>query len=685
MCKLTIQENTKHMKTRRIMAVVLAALMMLSIIPVAFAEEISSISADAALSVRMDDAWAAIELAEAEALADNLPASDVINAVYTAALNNENVDADSFSDFTADGFFFTVNGMHCAYNYRLRNKIEANVTEEGSVTFNASNGKVVEMRDATSPNVLLVGPYYGGYDPTFTDQYRREAASVAEATGGTLTILAGHDATGPAIAAAFPDKGAVIYDSHGIASGTSTYLCLTTNQGITNEDYANGWAVRSGSEAFIDGRYIENHITSALDNPFVWMAICEGMKLSGRGTTGYALLRAGCGAVYGYSQSVTFVGDYKFEETFWNVIKEEGTIAEAYATMVDVWGPVDPYGNAWPIVMSPVDDFPANPDQAQTVYCDWTLFGESEEPIALEGYTLSANEANIAVGETVTVKFNREPEDANLYEIIWTSSDENVAVVDGNKRRVKITGSGSGTATVTGTVMVNGSVYGTAVIAVSVTGDESLAAALNVEGGNLWFGTSTEYPFTAVDDGTRVFARSGNKRVVNSKSQLMLTIAMQSGDTMAFDYICSSQTDRDFFNFYVNKQVELRKSGVTEPDWQRYTFTAPEDGVYYFVWEYTKDSGGSQGEDCVCIDSVAFTGTTPSTPEPTPEPPVEEHDGDINGDGNTNTADAVFAMRYALGLIELTETQLIHGDVNEDGVVNIVDAIGIMRIAMGLN
>ena len=42
-------------------------------------------------------------------------------------------------------------------------------------------------------------------------------------------------------------------------------------------------------------------------------------------------------------------------------------------------------------------------------------------------------------------------------------------------------------------------------------------------------------------------------------------------------------------------------------------------------------------------------------------------------------------MRYALGLIELTETQLIHGDVNEDGVVNIADAIGIMRIAMGLN
>ena len=675
------------MKTRKLTAVLLALIMAFAVLPAAaFAESIEGIAGEAAAMRKLDNAWAALDAAEADALAQGMSRTEVINAVYTAALSLNTVDKDSFSAFTKDGFYFTVDGMYCAYNYRLRNEL-GKVTEpanDGIFTIKGS-GSNAAMKDAESPNVLLLGPYYG-YDSNFDDSYKNATQPIAEATGGDWELIQGHAATGPAIVEAFPDYGSVFVDSHGTASGSSTYICLTTNEGITQEDYNNGWAVNSGSAAYIDGRYIQHHLNGAhISNPFVWLGICEGMKLSGRGTTGYALLRAGCGAVYGYSQSVTFVGDYKFEETFWNVIKEEGTIAEAYATMVDVWGPVDPYGDAWPIVMSPVDDFPANPDQAQTVYCDWTLFGESEEPIALEGYTLSANEANIAVGETVTVKFNREPEDANLYDIIWTSSDENVAVVDGNKRKVKITGSGSGTATVTGTVMVNGSVYGTAVIAVSVTGDESLAAALNVEGGNLWFGTSTEYPFTAVDDGTRVFARSGNKRVVNSKSQLMLTIAMQSGDTMAFDYICSSQTDRDFFNFYVNRQVELRKSGVTEPDWQRYTFTAPEDGVYYFVWEYTKDSGGSQGEDCVCVDNVAFTGTTPSTPEPTPEPPVEEHDGDINGDGNTNTADAVFAMRYALGLIELTETQLIHGDVNEDGVVNIADAIGIMRIAMGLN
>ena len=534
------------MKTRKFLALALALIMAFAMIPVAsLAENVDGLVNEAAAMRKLDNAWAALDAAEADALAQGMSRTEVINAVYTAALNLNTVDKDSFSDFTKDGFYFTVDGMYCAYNYRLRNEL-GKVTEpanDGIFTIKGS-GRNAALKDAESPNVLLLGPYYG-YDSNFDDSYKNATQPIADATGGDWELIQGHAATGPAIVEAFPDYGSVFVDSHGAASGSSTYICLTTNEGITQEDYNNGWAVSSGGAAWIDGRYIQHHLNGAhISNPFVWLGICEGMKLSGRGTTGAALLRAGCGAVYGYSQSVTFVGDYKFEETFWNVIKEEGTIAEAYATMVDVWGPVDPYGNAWPIVMSPVDDFPANPDQAQTVYCDWTLFGESEEPIALEGYTLSANEANIAVGETVTVKFNREPEDANLYDIIWTSSDENVAVVDGNKRRVKITGSGSGTATVTGTVMVNGSVYGTAVIAVSVTGDESLAAALNVEGGNLWFGTSTEYPFTAVDDGTRVFARSGNKRVVNSKSQLMLTIAMQSGDTMAFDYICSSQTDR---------------------------------------------------------------------------------------------------------------------------------------------
>lgn len=128
------------MKTRRIMAVVLAALMMLSIIPVAFAEEISSISADAALSVRMDDAWAAIELAEAEALADNLPASDVINAVTPLLSTTKMLMRQLFRFYRRRFLLYRQLEWHCATTTGSATKLN-NGNRRRFRTFNASNGQ----------------------------------------------------------------------------------------------------------------------------------------------------------------------------------------------------------------------------------------------------------------------------------------------------------------------------------------------------------------------------------------------------------------------------------------------------------------------------------------------------------------------------------------------------------------
>ena len=61
------------------------------------------------------------------------PSDEVINAVYTAALNLNTVDKDSFSDFTKDGFYFTVDGMYCAYNYRLRNELNTTLPYNRSI------------------------------------------------------------------------------------------------------------------------------------------------------------------------------------------------------------------------------------------------------------------------------------------------------------------------------------------------------------------------------------------------------------------------------------------------------------------------------------------------------------------------------------------------------------------------
>ena len=661
------------MKTRKFLALALALIMAFAMIPVAsLAENVDGLVNEAAAMRKLDNAWAALDAAEADALAQGMSRTEVINAVYTAALNLNTVDKDSFSDFTKDGFYFTVDGMYCAYNYRLRNELNTDCApvEEG-VVLTKGNGKKSALKDAESPNVFLVAPYYG-HDSSFTDQYKREAQSIAAATGGEYLLIQSTSATGPAIAENFVDKGVVFFDSHGTQSGTSSYLCLTTNSGITQEDYNNGWAVRSGSAAFIDGRYIENHTPDTLSNCLVWMAICEGMKRQGQGTTGYALLRAGAGVVYGYSQSVTFAGEYVYEVTFWNAMKnadDPATVADAFNLMAETHGLPEPRGDAWPIVMSEDDPFPANPDSAQTVNSQWTLFG-NPEPVDITGFSLQQNAVEMYIGRTAEINFVRQPENANNYELVWTSSNESVATVTGNKRKATVTGISAGTATITCTVMVNGSVFGTATCEATVNIDTSLFDSLNVAGGSLQFGTSQPYGFEAVTEGDRFLAKSNNAGVGNSTASVSTTVQMSAGDTLTFDYFYSSESNYDWYRFKANGTEVQKLSGNTNSAWATYTYTAAADGAYTFEWSYSKDNSVNRGEDCVKIDNVAFSGDAGMA------------DGDVDGDGIVSVSDALLAMRGAMGTITLTASQLAHADLDGDGTVTASDALAIMHMAM---
>ena len=618
------------MKTRKFLALALALIMAFAMIPVAsLAENVDGLVNEAAAMRKLDNAWAALDAAEADALAQGMSRTEVINAVYTAALNLNTVDKDSFSDFTKDGFYFTVDGMYCAYNYRLRNEL-GKVTEpanDGIFTIKGS-GSNAAMKDAESPNVLLLGPYYG-YDSNFDDSYKNATQPIAEATGGDWELIQGHAATGPAIVEAFPDYGSVFVDSHGTASGSSTYICLTTNEGITQEDYNNGWAVNSGSAAYIDGRYIQHHLNGAhISNPFVWLGICEGMKLSGHGVTANALVEAGCGAVYGYSQSVTFVADLTmYLPSFTGSLMEGATIADAFQTMKDEYGVPDPRGDAYPIIVSPVDPYPANPDSEQTVYCEWTLFGKAE-PVDITGFSLDTENVEIYVGKSAAVMFNRVPDNANNYEIVWTSSNESVATVTGNKRRATVTGISAGTATITCTVMVNGEVFGSANVAVTVNVDTTLMEALNVEGGALQFGTSEPYGFEAVTEGDRFLAKSNNASIGNSTATLTTTVQMAAGDTLTFDYYYSSENNYDWYRFKANGTEVQKLSGTGISDFASYTYTAASDGAYTFEWSYSKDSSVNGGNDCVKLDNVAFSGTI----EP-PAPELNEVAFTISADG----------------------------------------------------
>lgn len=656
------------MKFRRLISATVALVMVIALFPVAsLAEGVAATVEEVKAMRTLDRVWVELDAVEADALANGLDRSEVIRAIYDAALNIDSVDKDSFSDFTNDGFFFTVDGMYCAYNYRLRNELSPGavpVPEEEHIVV-VKGSKEALKNSAGSPDVLLVAPYYG-HDSSFTGQYKTEAQSIAEITGGTYTLIQSAGATGPAIAENYPDKGVIIYDSHGSLSGTSSYLCLTTNEGITTNDYSNGWAVRDGSSrAWIDGRYIENHISKNLSDCFVWMAICQGMNKSGNGTTGSALLRAGAGCVYGYSQNVTFVGDYKYEAEFWTHMKTGETVAEAYNAMVAEHGVHDPNGNAYPVVMSQVDEFPANPDSAQVVNCDWSLFGGAA--IDLEAYALSNEYVDIYLGKTQSIVFNPQPFNATNYELEWISSDTEIFTVNGNQRRCYISAVGIGIAQLTCNVFVAGEQIGSLNANISVTEDTRLRDALNVNAGTIKFSTDEEYPFVTVEDADRYYAMSGNAGKPKSTSSFTTTLQMRAGETLSFEYFTSSEANYDYFKFYVNGTEEFKKSGTGAKTWKTYTFTAPAHDTYTFTWSFIKDESTNKGEDCVKIDNIKYSGMR----------------GDVDGNGIVDISDVVIAMRIALGIIKPTEHQSVRGDFDGSGMLDIVDVAFILRYALG--
>ena len=356
-------------KLSKLLCAVLSLMLVLSVsFAPALAETIGDAIEEQTLFTQLDKAWAELDVVEDDLVNSKADAETVVKAVYDAAFECELIDEGSINEYREGiGFTFTVSGLACIYDYRVRVQ-----SDRGYATPNEAVVEAIRTMPSDE-DVLLIGPYYG-HDSSFTNQYRNEANSIAGYTGGNVTLLQSSGATATAIVNNYPGKSVVIYDSHGTAGFGSSYLCLTTGTGITNEDLTNQWACSLGGGDYgIDGRYIQNHVNGDLGDCGVWMAICEGMKKSGNGVTGTALLQAGAGFVYGYSQNVTFAGDYKYEKTFWERMRQGDTVAQAYKVMTDTHGVYDPYGDAYPIVMSATDAFPSNPDSQQTVTSDWKL------------------------------------------------------------------------------------------------------------------------------------------------------------------------------------------------------------------------------------------------------------------------------------------------------------------------
>lgn len=120
-----------------------------------------------------------------------------------------------------------------------------------------------------------------------------------------------------------------------------------------------------------------------------------------------------------------------------------------------------------------------------------------------------------------------------------------------------------------------------------------------------------------------------------------------------------------------------------------------ETGVIYWahlnsmtdngLYTIDKDTGEAEFIGMIGEEGMEILGlyiVPKNEPQP-PEPPTYIP-GDVNGNGTVEVGDAILAMRAAMNLIELDETQQLAGDVNENGAVEVGDAVSILRFAMGL-
>ena len=180
------------------------------------------------------------------------------------------------------------------------------------------------------------------------------------------------------------------------------------------------------------------------------------------------------------------------------------------------------------------------------------------------------------------------------------------------------------------------------------------------------FDSMASFAYAAVDVGSDIYLLHG----VGSRSYVPVISSNDviGVDANSNDIVDSSETALS----NLGPTVTASTSPMTIP----LTFT--ENGeiktITVYMW--------AEGQDPACRGPIpAFTaGISISIDAPT----VANHLGDINGDGNVSSTDALMALQASSGLLILNEEQLVSADVNDSKGVTSVDALIILQYSAGL-
>ncbi len=307
--------------------------------------------------------------------------------------------------------WMTTDGVACHFSprlYALATENQTPTAEQKSTTAQ------VKAPSTIGRDVYLFAPYYE-LDKGFEGEdgaYDTWSGILAHFTGGNYYKYLREEATIDALADALEEAAVVLIDSHGdtetgTADALSSYICLQSGAGITTADYAYdeaagvshayyGGSSANGAISYyeVDGTAIANHMEKPAAGGLLWNGICYGMSTQGISAP---LMEQGLGVIYGYSQEVSFGGDRYWLGTAMDELTSGKTFHQALAVMKNICGAWD-YSpqiceqnrwpaswvnhtaaqaaaneDAFPVVVSAKDSYPANPNALCSVYSDWQL------------------------------------------------------------------------------------------------------------------------------------------------------------------------------------------------------------------------------------------------------------------------------------------------------------------------
>ena len=188
---------------------------------------------------------------------------------------------------------------------------------------------------------------------------------------------------------------------------------------------------------------------------------------------------------------------------------------------------------------------------------------------------------------------------------------------------------------------------------------DNLNPALNVPGGNIQFLSISEYPWIAVRDGDRLYAKSSNTGVNSSVSSLSAVITVDKPTPFSFEFKAWGEGVSTLYDkciFSINGEARFTYGAHQNDSWETYSTVLPA-GTYTMMWSYSKDSSVTPAGDYFAIDNVRLGDTVMR--------------GDANLDGEVSIADVNTIVDYLLGVNY--GCNLEAADCDLDGSVGVAD------------